>query len=83
MKPEQCLHLLSAAGTVLGGGSHFETSPGAVSAEQTAAAGARSPGCSGEKWYLSGSSQPGDSTTDKVHLICDSIRVCQLEHSEP
>lgn len=28
-------------------------------------------GCSGEKWYLSGSSEPGDSTKEEVHLICD------------
>lgn len=34
-------------------------------------------GCSGEKWPLSGSSQPGDSTKDKVHLIRDAVLGCQ------
>lgn len=40
-------------------------------------------GCSGEKWHLSGSSQPGGSTEDKAHLICDAVLVCHLERSEP
>lgn len=56
--------------------------PGAVSAEQMQLLGLALAGCSAEKWNLSGSSQPGDYR-DKVHVICDAVLVCQLEHSKP